>query len=156
MRTIAGTFPSLGEAEAAGRRLEAFGIPPGAIKVQAAPGGALGGSGGVVLTAKVPPEHVQAASGILAGRATKAAEPAISPGAAPAGDAASGHVYFGGPADGAARPPRPQPAAATPRRESAGDADEQARWWRRFVLMTGAALLIAFFVGALLGLVVPE
>jgi hypothetical protein len=156
MRTIAGTFPSLGEAEAAGRRLEAIGIPPGAIKVQAATAGAAGGSGEVVLTAKVPPEHVQAASGILAGRETNAPGPSIARGAAPAGGAASGHVYFGGPADGAARPVRSQPTAPTPGPASARNPDEQARWWRRFLLITGAALLIAFIVGALLGLVVPE
>lgn len=158
MRTIAGTFATRGEAEAARRRLEAIGVAHDSIRLNEGEGG--DGSAGVVLTAKVPAEHVEKATGILAGSDEGAAEPSISRGAASSADPASGHVYFGGPSDGAARTVRPQPAAAAvlrePREPSSREPDEQARWWRRFLLITGAALLIAFIAGALLGLVVPD
>ena len=145
MRTIAGTFETRSDAEAAGRRLEAIGVAREAIKLREAAGP---GTGAAVLTAKVSSEQLKTATEILAGRS------AGGDGAASVPDPASGHVYFGGPADGAARAPRPAPVARaeppTPR-----EPDDQARWWRKFLLVTGIALVVAFVVGALLGRVMP-
>jgi hypothetical protein len=145
MRTIAGTFETQSEAEAAGRRLEAIGVAREAIKLRDGVGP---GTGAAVLTAKVSSEQLKAATDILAGRA------ASSDGPAPVSEASSGHVYFGGPADGAPRSPRPAPTAPT-QTAVGGDPDDQARWWRKFLLLTGIALILAFIVGALLGRVMP-
>ena len=145
MRTIAGTFETRGEAEAAGRRLEAIGVAREAIKLREAAGA---GTGAAVLTAKVSSEQLKAATEILAGRS------AGGDGAASVPEPASGHVYFGGPTDGAPRAPRPAPRAQ-PQPAAAGDRDDQARWWRKFLLVTGIALIVAFVVGALLGRVMP-
>ena len=147
MRTIASTFSTRDEAERAGRRLQDFGVPTDRIQLKS------DASGATVVMAKVAPEQANAATQILAGRS--AAEPPSQPAAAdaaPPSGGEPGHVYFGGP-EGGARPLRPAPAAPQP--SSPPASDEDSRWWRRFILITGVAVVLAFLIGALMGMVVP-
>jgi len=75
MRTIASNVMTKGEAMTAGRRLEAIGVPPEQIQLKEVEGS------GVFVSAKVAPEHVDAANKILKDRP---AEPAVAPDAADA------------------------------------------------------------------------
>jgi hypothetical protein len=153
MRTLAATFSSRIEAEAACRRLEAIGIARDRIILKdVAAAAAAGPAGGVFLSVKVTTEQVQPAGEILKDR--EAVEERVVPSAdiAPAGPEP-------------VMPPRPLPAftadpgAALPRgdaqplpggsRPAAGDRARRGR----YLVYYGFALLAAFIFGAWLGLV---
>lgn len=80
MRTIASTVASREEAETASRRLQALGIDSARIILRDLDEGDSQGSGrgGVLISAKVPSEHVAAATGILKGGSSERPEVAAA------------------------------------------------------------------------------
>ena len=136
MRTIATTFDTRSQAEAASRLLQGIGVDPELIQLRdlagaaepdaavlsGAPGSNGAPSGGTFLSAKVAPEQVAAASEILKGVDTGNGTPPAS--ASGAGDMTEKHsnvqraapagveppLTFGGPPAEAIRPREPGPA----------------------------------------------
>lgn len=159
MRTLAATFSTRNEAEAASRRLEAIGVSRDRIilKDVAAAGGAAGD--GVFVSVKVTMEQVQPVSEILKSHA--AAEGLAAPVATSAGEQTSGPV--GGDFAPPFRPlptTRAEPAPVAPTvgaQQMPGPGkiprprDERARIGRQIVLYC-LALVAAFVIGAWLGL----
>jgi hypothetical protein len=155
MRTLAATYSSRNEAEAACRRLEAIGIARDRIILKDVAPAAAGPEGGVFLSVKVTTEQVQPAGEILKGRSAGEERAAPDPAIAAAA------------AEPAAPPPRPLPAFAAdpapalarsearpqplPGGSSPAAADRARRG--RYLIYYGFALLAAFIFGAWLGLV---
>jgi hypothetical protein len=150
MRTIAATFSTRDEAEAASRRLEAIGLSRERIilKDVAAAGEGLGETdtgGGVFVSAKVTSEQVEAASEILKTR--RMAEPAAVVAASPPPEMpVQSRPEPAPPAFGAARRDA-DPAPPTARRAI----DERSKLGRYFAYY-GLALVAAFIIGAWLGM----
>lgn len=166
MRTLASTFNSRGQAEAAIERLEAIGIPRERIilKVVERAAGAPappGSAGAAFLSVKVTTDQVQAVSDIL--KAQSAVEDKVA-----AADTSSGR---NGPQVAAAPPSRPLPASDAsglrPQREEAPAQREEAPAQHRpaqrkgagdrarlgrYLIFYGLALVAAFMIGAWLGL----
>ena len=112
MRTIASTFKTREEAEAAARRLQAIGVAQERISVRdlAEPGGGAGepGGPGIFVSAKVTPEQVSAANEILkAPRAEERPPPAVPERNGPA----RGSALAGAPPDEEFRVEEAKPAA---------------------------------------------
>ncbi len=141
MRTLAATFSSTNEAEAARRRLEAIGISRERIILRDVPA-AEGPAGGVFLSVKVTTEQVQPAGEILKERPAAAAEPPVPPRPVPTFEAEPEPALAR-----AAAQPQLQPVAGG----SGAAAGDRARRGRYFVYY-GFALLAAFIFGAWLGL----
>ena len=154
MRTLASTFSTRAEAEAAGRRLEAIGIGRERIVLKDLVGTdpTVGASGGAFISVKVTTDQVQPVSEILkAGRSSEDIAAAPSPAAAPvAAESVS-------PPTPAARPlsPDPRPATVQPGSVQAATtqaaAQDRARL-SRYLVYYGLALVAAFVIGAWLGM----
>ncbi len=151
MRTLAATFDSRDQAEAACRRLEAIGIARERIVVKDVAGGSAGAppGGGVFVSLKVTNEQVHPVNGILK---SQAPEPAVNAppqaAAVPAAQAESpprplssvaAEPGFGSPAGAA----RPQPAT----RSGKLTPQERARLGRNLILFC-LLLVAAFMIGA--------
>lgn len=120
MRTLASTFSTRNEAEAAARRLEGIGIAPERIllKEVAPPAGAPpgAGAGGVFLSVKVPTHQVEAVNEIMKGEWSddEASAPAVAPPGAERIEAA------GAPESSFRSAPPLPPSMAQPERPAAG------------------------------------
>jgi hypothetical protein len=154
MRTLAATFSSTNEAEAACRRLEAIGIARDRIILKDV-AAAAGPAGGVFLSVKVTTDQVRPAGEILKDR--EAAEERATPDAGIAPTVAEPvpppsrplPAFTPDPAPGLARSEarlEPLPAGLRP-----AAADRARRG--RYLIYYGFALLAAFIFGAWLGLV---
>ena len=177
MRTLASTFDTRGEAEAAAGRLEAIGIPRERImfKDVAATADAPGGAGAVFISVKVTTDQVEPVSEIL--KDYRSAAPAASaPEQRPAEAGSQPPIMAGapaphGPGGGAAATeptavPRPlphwepeRPAAAAPAlgEPQRGTATSPARrrdsgQLGRYLIYYTLALVAAFMIGAWLGM----
>jgi hypothetical protein len=157
MRTLASTFSTRDEAEAASRRLEAIGIGRERIILKNVSGTGADPDA-VFVSVKVTTEQVQPASEILKGRGTReetAGSGFADPAQEPVGQAAVVSELPPSPppsdADLATSPPRtgahPQPQPA--RAPIAGQ--DRARL-SRYVVFYGLALVAAFVIGAWLGM----
>ena len=168
MRTLASTFSTMEEAEAARRNLESIGITRERIILKdvaqtaegapAASSGSAGSAGRVFISVKVTTDQVERASEILKG-GLRAEQEAAAP---EAEGRPLGNVQ--GAAAGASVPPRPLPVqeagpAHEPAREGAAAelwaasraAQDRARR-SRYLIFFLLALLGAFMVGAWLGM----
>lgn len=144
MRTIAATFGTIGEAEQARRRLETIGIPAERINLREVAGAGGDGAGATLISVKVAPDQVAAATAIIEGD--------NQPPAA---------MRFGGKEDadrarierGEARPVAidNRTADGAPERVVA-DTDADQAWWQRFYRLALLAILLAFVIGAALGM----
>ena len=152
MRTLASTFSTREEAEAAGRRLEAIGIGRERIVLKDLVGTdpTVGAPGGAFISVKVTTDQVQPVSEILkAGRSSEDIAAAASPAAAPVAADVSPPTP--------ARPlsPDPRPATVQPGPVQAATAQAAAKdraRLSRYLVYYGLALVAAFVIGAWLGM----
>jgi|GEM_PF-3783283 len=178
MRTIASTFSTREEAETASRRLQTLGIDPDRVELKF-----LADAGEFFISAKVTPDQIDAATEVLKRPAADEASPPVPAGGLGAGEGAAAppsrtasfapepriareaSVLSGGrvetPAVSQKTPPDPESyrpipagggAASTARMQpSPGDGDWSGLGRRTVIFCL--VLLVAFVVGALLGLV---
>ncbi len=171
MRTIASTFESRTEAEAVRRQLEGIGVSPDRIMLKGIFGAPDegGGSGNILLSAKVEAEQVGIATEIMKGQpasggAAQAEEPVLrSPAQIPAAvpplreEATAPRVARGERMEPAAAPhiattAAPATEAQPVRTRPVRPGDEAWRKLSRSLVVFGLLLVAAFVIGAMLGL----
>ncbi len=162
MRTLASTFSTRTDAEAASRRLEAIGVPRDRIILADVPKGeAAAGApaGSVFITVKVTTDQVAAANEVLKSHRTESAPSSASSLRDPVNEAADkGRVE-------ARVLPRPPLRGHEESRRLSDDiapqnqqhersvASSDQGWFRRYFLYSCIAVVAAFIMGAGLGLV---
>jgi len=159
MRTLASTFSTRDEAEAASRRLQSIGIPHQRIVLKdVAPtgegAGAPGSKGGVFISVKVTTEQVPPVSDILKGRLKEDDVPAFQDlGGEPVLKDGPGRERMTVPPVDDPLPPRPLGAQdqASPKPVAAGSRQDRTRLGR-YLIFYGLALVAAFMIGAWAGL----